>query len=234
MAGRFHRSGWVWIRGISSAAAIRRDARRGPVFENGHSAERTYGLQITSSRCERSPDIPLRLPKFNLSFRCVHMARSLLQSAIRIGRSWHWIGALGIRSARILARPDDWPGRRQVGSWLVPAGLGIAALSAGALMFQLPTLASALTLTVLSLGYDMTQPLFAGIVTSLNPKRAGQAMGLNVFTLFVGFGIGSYVFGETLRWGFPTTIAIFAGVQMIAALAAFPLFRSEIRFSSVR
>jgi len=59
-------------------------------------------------------------------------------------------------------------------------------------------------------------------------------MGLNVFTLFVGFGIGSYLFGEALRWGFPASIAIFASVQIIAALAAFPLFRSEIRFSSVR
>jgi hypothetical protein len=39
---------------------------------------------------------------------------------------------------------------------------------------------------VLSLGYDMTQPLFAGIVTSLGGERPGQAMRLNVFTLFVG------------------------------------------------
>jgi hypothetical protein len=36
---------------------------------------------------------------------------------------------------------------------------------------------------VLSLGYDMTQPLLAGVVTSLGGRRPGQAMGLNVFTL---------------------------------------------------
>lgn len=75
----------------------------------------------------------------------------------------------------------------------------------------------------------MTQPLFAGIVTSLNPKRAGQAMGLNVFTLFTGFGIGSYLFGEALRSGFPTALAIFASVQIAAALAAILFFRSELR-----
>jgi hypothetical protein len=32
----------------------------------------------------------------------------------------------------------------------------------------------------LSLRYDMTQPLFGGIVTSLGGRRVGQAMGLNV------------------------------------------------------
>jgi hypothetical protein len=45
--------------------------------------------------------------------------------------------------------------------------------------------------TTLSLGYDVTQPLFAGIVTSLGGNRPGQAMGVNVFALFVGFGLGS-------------------------------------------
>jgi len=42
--------------------------------------------------------------------------------------------------------------------------------------------------TALSLGYDMTQPLLAGIVISLDAKRGGEAMGLNVFALFTGFG----------------------------------------------
>src|SRR2546430_10933107 len=56
---------------------------------------------------------------------------------------------------------------------------------------------------LLSLGYDMTQPLLAGIVTALGGKqRGGQAMGFNVFTLFTGFGFGSLLFGEALRLGF--------------------------------
>jgi predicted MFS family arabinose efflux permease len=147
---------------------------------------------------------------------------------VGIGLALLGYGVPGFLLGPTIGRAADLWGRR----WLIPAGLGIAALSAGALVMKLPVLAAALALTVLSLGYDMTQPLFAGIVTSLNQKRAGQAMGLNVFTLFVGFGIGSYLFGEALRWGFPTSIAIFASVQIIAALAAFPLFRSEIRFSS--
>jgi predicted MFS family arabinose efflux permease len=148
---------------------------------------------------------------------------------VGIGLALLGYGVPGFLLGLAIGRAADLWGRR----WLIPAGLGIAALSTAALVMQLPVFAAALALTVLSLGYDMTQPLFAGIVTSLNRKRAGQAMGMNVFTLFVGFGIGSYLFGEALRWGFPTSIAIFVSVQITAALAAFPLFRSEIRFSSV-
>jgi len=44
-------------------------------------------------------------------------------------------------------------------------------------------------------GYDMTQPFFGGIITTVGGKRAGQAMGLNVFTLFVGFDLGNLGFG---------------------------------------
>ncbi|HEV2487128.1 MAG TPA: MFS transporter, partial [Terracidiphilus sp.] len=119
---------------------------------------------------------------------------------------------------------DRW-GRR----WLIPAGLGIAALSAVALVLQLPVLGAAVALTILSLGYDMTQPLFAGIVTSLNPTRAGQAMGMNVFMLFTGFGFGSFLFGAALHWGFPVALVIFGSIQIAATLAAFRLFRSELR-----
>jgi len=81
---------------------------------------------------------------------------------------------------------------------------------------------------ILSLGYDMTQPLFAGIVTSLGGKRPGQAMGLNVFTLFVGFGLGSLIFGEVLRFGFGTALGVFAAAQALATIASVGLFRSEV------
>ncbi len=81
---------------------------------------------------------------------------------------------------------------------------------------------------ILSLGYDMTQPLFAGIVTSLGGKRAGQAMGLNVFILFVGFGLGSLIFGELIRLGFGIAFGIFAGVELILMALSLALFRSEV------
>ena len=117
---------------------------------------------------------------------------------------------------------DRW-GRR----WLIPLGLVIAALSVAALIFDLPLLAAALAVTLLSLGYDMTQPLLAGIVTQLGGQRAGQAMGLNVFILFTGFGVGSMVFGAVVPLGFGAAFAIFSSIQMLFGVAALFLFRGE-------
>ena len=124
----------------------------------------------------------------------------------------------------VIGRAADRWGRR----WLVPVGLAISAFAAAALILDTPLAAAAIVVTLLSLGYDMTQPLFAGIVTALGGPRAGQAMGLNVFTLFTGFGLGSLFFGEALRLGFDTALAIFSAVQFLAALLALSLFRDEI------
>ena len=109
-------------------------------------------------------------------------------------------GVPGMILGPVIGRAADRFGRRR----LVPAGLAVAALSAAVLIPNVPLLVAALAVTTLSLGYDMTQPLLAGIVTSLDPKRGGQAMGLNVFALFTGFGVGSFLFSEVLRAGFGT------------------------------
>jgi predicted MFS family arabinose efflux permease len=148
----------------------------------------------------------------------------------------HGLGEVGIGLALLgygvpgfvlgppIGRAADRWGRR----WLIPAGLGIAAIAAAVLMWDIPLMAAALAVTLLSLGYDMTQPLLAGIVTTLGgPQRGGQAMGLNVFTLFTGFGLGSLLFGAALSLGFGTALAIFSAVQLAAAMASVPLFRQE-------
>ena len=80
---------------------------------------------------------------------------------------------------------------------------------------------------LLSLGYDMTQPLPGGIVTDLGKDRPGQAMGLNVCTLFVGFGLGSLIFRQLLGAGFPLSFGVFALVELGLALLALRLFRNE-------
>lgn len=113
--------------------------------------------------------------------------------------------------------------------WLIIPGLGIAAVATAMMAFEIPLVLAAVAVTLISLGYDLTQPLFAGIVTQLGgKKRGGQAMGLNVFALFTGFGFGSLLFGEALRLNFSTALAIFAAVQLVATLVAIPLFRSEV------
>jgi predicted MFS family arabinose efflux permease len=134
-------------------------------------------------------------------------------------------GVPGFLLGPVIGRWADRWGRR----WLVPLGLTVAALSAAALILDIPLLAAALVVTLLSLGYDMTQPLLAGIVTQLGGKRAGQAMGLNVFVLFTGFGMGSLLFGAIVPLGFGAAFAIFSSVQMAFGLAAFSCFAARQR-----
>lgn len=142
-----------------------------------------------------------------------------------IGLALLGYGVPGFLLGPVIGRAADRWGRR----WLLPAGVGLAALSAALLIPQQSLAFAAIVVTILSLGYDMTQPLLAGIVTSLDPKRGGQAMGLNVFALFTGFGLGSLLFGWALQLGFESGLVIFSAVQAAAALIAIVSFRSEQR-----
>ena len=153
----------------------------------------------------------------------VYFIRRYNLGEVGVGLALLGYGVPGMILGPVIGRGADRLGRRR----LVPAGLAIAALSAAMLIPKAPLAVAALAVTTLSLGYDMTQPLLAGIVTSLDPKRGGQAMGLNVFALFTGFGVGSFLFGEALTAGFGPALTIFSGVQLAAAAAAIGLFRRE-------
>jgi len=141
---------------------------------------------------------------------------------IAIGLALLGYGVPGLLFGPLIGRAADRWGR----SRLLPLGLAIAGASVAALALPLPVVLAALFVTSLSLGYDMTQPLLAGIVTDLGPNR-GQAMGLNVFTLFVGFGLGSLVFAAALGLGLDAALVLFAVVALLAATAAVRLFRDE-------
>jgi predicted MFS family arabinose efflux permease len=110
---------------------------------------------------------------------------------------------------------------------VIPAGLLLAAACAAALIPTTPLLVAAAIMTALSLGYDMSHPPLAGIVTSLRPTQRGQALGLNAFVLFMGFGLGSLLFQTLLRFGFPTALGVFAVAQGLAGLISITLFRTE-------
>ena len=140
-----------------------------------------------------------------------------------IGLALLGYGIPGFLFGPVIGRTADRWGRR----WLVPLGLATAAISSAVLILPVPLGVTTLAVIALSLGYDLTQPLLAGIVSDLGGKRGGQAMGLNVFTLFTGFGIGSLLFGEALRLGFSSALGIFSAVQLFASVAAVPLFGSE-------
>ena len=155
----------------------------------------------------------------------LYFSRRYELGEVGIGLALLGYGIPGFVLGPVIGRAADRWGRR----WLVPAGIGIAAVSAALLIPKLPLLAAMLAVTMLSLGYDMTQPLLAGIVTSLDPQRGGQAMGLNVFSLFTGFGFGSLLFGWCLHLGFKNALVVFSMTQGIAAIAAVVLFRAEQR-----
>ena len=53
-------------------------------------------------------------------------------------------------------------------------------------------------------------------------------MGLNVFLLFTGFGLGSLIFGAMLRLGVGPALATFGAMELLAALAARQVFRLEL------
>ena len=154
----------------------------------------------------------------------VYFERRYGLGSVGIGLALLGYGVPGFLFGPVIGRAADRWGRAR----LLPIGLLLSTFSAAALIVGFPSLAAPVVAMILSLGYDMTQPLFAGIVTSLGGKRAGQAMGLNVFTLFVGFGLGSLIFGELLRFGFGLALGVFAVVELALALLSFALFRSEV------
>lgn len=131
-------------------------------------------------------------------------------------------GVPGFLLGPVIGRLADRRGRAR----LIPAGLGVTALSAFLLAPSTPVGFAAAVVGLLSLGYDLTQPLLAGIVTQLSPNR-GQAMGFNVFTLFVGLGAGSLAFQALLRAGFTTALVLSAVTAAAAAAGALGLFAAE-------
>jgi predicted MFS family arabinose efflux permease len=133
-------------------------------------------------------------------------------------------GVPGFLFGPAIGRAADRRGRRRI----LPVGLAVGALGAAALIPAAGVVPAAIGVLVVSLGYDLTQPLLAGIVTRLGgQQRAGQAMGLNVFILFSGFGLGAWLFGQTLTFGFDTALAIFAAGELVLGAVALRLFRAE-------
>src|SRR5713226_7327195 len=176
--------------------------------------QRTYGFVLVNSMFHSGV----------FTWLGVYFEKKYHLGAVGIGLALLGYGVPGFAFGPVIGRAADRWGRAK----LIPVGLFFGALAAAALLLDFPMVVAPLVAMVLSLGYDMTQPLFAGIVTSLGGKRAGQAMGLNVFTLFVGFGLGSLVFGELLRFSFGVALSLFAGVELVLALLSLWLFRSEV------
>ena len=176
--------------------------------------QRTYGFVLVNSMFHSGV----------FTWLGVYLERQFGLGPVGIGLALLGYGIPGLLLGPLIGRVADRWGRAR----LIPIGLLLSAAAAALLMFDFPVVFAPVIAMILSLGYDMTQPLFAGIVSSLGGKRAGQAMGLNVFTLFVGFGLGSLIFGSLLRFDFETAFAVFGVIELSLALVSFALFRSEM------
>jgi predicted MFS family arabinose efflux permease len=154
----------------------------------------------------------------------VYLAQRFHLGSVAIGLALLGYGIPGFLFGPFIGRMADRWGRAR----LLPIGLALSAFAAGLLMLGFPVLLAPLVMMLLSLGYDMTQPLLGGIVTSLGGNRPGQSMGLNVFTLFVGFGVGSLIFGQLLHFGFEVALGAFGAIELAVALVSIHLFRSEL------
>lgn len=150
-------------------------------------------------------------------------------SNVQIGIALIGYGLPGFLFGPYIGKLADKKGR----SKLIPLGLILSAVSALTLVFNIPLSVAAFGITILSLGYDLTQPLFAGIITQVGKKISGQAMSLMAFTLFVGFGLGSYLFGLALQLSIIKALIIFSIFQLVLAAISFPLFKKEVHTKSL-
>ncbi|MCA6440798.1 MAG: MFS transporter [Chitinophagaceae bacterium] len=159
----------------------------------------------------------------------LYLEKSFGLNGMQIGLALLGYGIPGFLFGPFIGKLADKFGRKK----LLPLGLGLSALSAFILIFNIPLGVAAFAITILSLGYDLTQPLLAGIITQVGKERSGQAMSLNVFMLFIGFGLGSYLFGLALKLSLMEAFIIFSIFQAGLSLLAITLFKTEIRTGSL-
>jgi predicted MFS family arabinose efflux permease len=133
-------------------------------------------------------------------------------------------GLPGMLMGVTIGKMADRFGRKKI----IPAGLFIGAAMVMILVFKVPLLVAGITVAILSLGFDMTQPLFAAMVSGLgNNSVRGQAMGLGSCLLFLGYGAGSLVFQLLLNAGINYALTLFAVIELILAVAAVKFFKNQ-------
>ena len=152
----------------------------------------------------------------------LYLRRRFGLGEVGIGLALLGYGIPGLLFGPAIGRMADRYGRARI----IPAGVALTAVCALILAAPISLLLVQAAIVTLSLGFDLTQPLLAGIVTDLKGGRA-QATGLMAFALFSGFGLGSLLFQIALHWGFTTALILFGTSTVVAAVVAIPLFRDE-------
>jgi predicted MFS family arabinose efflux permease len=143
-------------------------------------------------------------------------------SARGVGLALLGYGIPGLLLGPLLGKLADKYGRNRI----IPVGITLSALSAICLGMNYSLAASCVFVTSLSLGFDLTHPLFAAIITTLSNKK-GVAIGLFAFVMFMGYGLGSLVFSLIINIGLNESFMLFGVAAACGAILATRVFKHE-------
>lgn len=131
-------------------------------------------------------------------------------------------GVPGLLFGPLIGKLADKYGRNRI----IPVGICVGALSAYLLGMNYTLTFSCILIATLSLGFDMTHPLFAGIITTLS-RQKGVAIGLFAFVMFMGYGLGSLVFSLIVNIGLNDSFKLFGLIAVVGAALSVVAFKNE-------
>ena len=141
---------------------------------------------------------------------------------LHIGLALLGYGIPGLLFGPLLGRLADRYGRNKI----IPLGLFLGAVTVLLLSRNFSLAASCVLVALLSLGFDLSHPLFAAIVTTFSSKK-GAATGLFAFSLFSGYGLGSLVLSLIVNIGLDRAFQLFGIGILAAAVCSIFVFRKE-------
>lgn len=141
---------------------------------------------------------------------------------LQIGLALLGYGIPGLLLGPLLGKLADHYGRQRI----IPLGLFLGALTVLPLSQNLNLAAACVLVALLSLGFDLSHPLFAAIVTTFSAQK-GAATGLFAFFLFSGYGLGSLLLSLIINIGLESAFQVFGGCLLLAAICAIFVFRKE-------
>ncbi len=140
----------------------------------------------------------------------------------QIGLALLGYGIPGLLFGPFLGKLADRYGRNKI----IPLGLFLGAVTVLLLSQNFSLAASCVLVALLSLGFDLSHPLFAAIVTTFSSKK-GAATGLFAFFLFSGYGLGSLGLTLIVNIGLDRAFQLFGFGILVAAICSIFVFRNE-------
>ncbi|WP_143307240.1 MFS transporter [Chitinophaga vietnamensis] len=141
---------------------------------------------------------------------------------MQIGLALLGYGIPGLLLGPFLGKLADRYGRSKI----IPLGIFVGSLAVLLLSQRFSLAASCLLVTLLSLGFDLSHPLFAAIITTYSANK-GAATGLFAFFLFLGYGLGSLVLSLIVNIGLEKAFQLYGMCALIAGAVAVFVFRKE-------